>query len=305
LDNVCHTLVGAAFARARIAKPVPLAAATAMLAANLPDVDVLVFASSVPSVAFRRGWTHGALAQAVLPAAFAVVMWLAARSRRPSMSAQADRPPLGPFLVLSYAGVISHVFLDYLNNYGVRLLMPFSGQWFYGDTLFIIDPWLWGLFGAAAFLSRKAGPGPGRAFLLIAAVYIAAMMVSASLARQRAIDAWRREHSSEPRAIMVGPVPVNPLRKHVIVDEGDRYRTGTLQWLPSAVNFADMTVRKNDGHAAVARARTDPSVAAILVWSRFPFWEIEPADGGLQVTVRDMRFASLRRGGFSATATVR
>ncbi len=38
-----------------------------------------------------------------------------------------------------------------LHPHGVsqsRLLMPFNDTWFYGDTLFIIDPWVWLLAGA-------------------------------------------------------------------------------------------------------------------------------------------------------------
>ena len=31
----------------------------------------------------------------------------------------------------------------FLNTYGTRLLEPFSHRWFYGDTLFIMDPWIW------------------------------------------------------------------------------------------------------------------------------------------------------------------
>ena len=31
--------------------------------------------------------------------------------------------------------------------------MPFSGQWFYGDALFVIDPWFWLVVGGAAFLT--------------------------------------------------------------------------------------------------------------------------------------------------------
>jgi inner membrane protein len=42
--------------------------------------------------------------------------------------------------------------MDWTNNYGVRLLLPWSGKWFYGDLVFIVDPFLWLLFGAAAFL---------------------------------------------------------------------------------------------------------------------------------------------------------
>ncbi len=30
--------------------------------------------------------------------------------------------------------------MDWLNSYGVRLLMPFSNRWFYGDALYIVDP---------------------------------------------------------------------------------------------------------------------------------------------------------------------
>ena len=130
----------------------PFGSATLMITANLPDVDVFVFATSVPSVAFRRGWTHGIVAQVLLPILFAAVMMAIERvrpSRDPSVRAR-----WGWLLLLSYVGVLSHVGLDLLNNYGVRLLMPFSNHWFYGDTLFIADPWLWAALGAGLWLAR-------------------------------------------------------------------------------------------------------------------------------------------------------
>ena len=63
MDNLCHTLVGAAIGHAGLRRTTRLASATLMIAANLPDLDVLVLATDMPSVAFRRGWTHGVLAQ--------------------------------------------------------------------------------------------------------------------------------------------------------------------------------------------------------------------------------------------------
>ena len=45
--------------------------------------------------------------------------------------------------------MLTHPVLDWLNNYGIRLLMPFSPRWFYGDAVFIIDPWLWLALGGA------------------------------------------------------------------------------------------------------------------------------------------------------------
>src|SRR5690349_11617106 len=65
MDNVCHTLVGAALGEAGLKRGTRLGLVTLMIASNLPDLDVLVFLTSTPSVAFRRGWTHGVLAQAV------------------------------------------------------------------------------------------------------------------------------------------------------------------------------------------------------------------------------------------------
>src|SRR5204863_1442164 len=83
MDNVCHTLVGAAFGESGLKRRTAFGNATLMISANIPDIDVFVFATRTPSVAFRRGWTHGVLAQALLPIALTGVMWLIARRWRP------------------------------------------------------------------------------------------------------------------------------------------------------------------------------------------------------------------------------
>ena len=58
MDNICHTLVGAALAEAGLKRRTALGSATLMIAANFPDIDVI----AVPlghSLGFRRGITHG------------------------------------------------------------------------------------------------------------------------------------------------------------------------------------------------------------------------------------------------------
>ena len=303
MDNVCHTLVGAACARAGLVRPLRHGAVTSMVAANLPDLDVLVFATGLPSVAFRRGWTHGVVAQVVLP--FLLAVAVAALGSRRTKHPRGTYADLGPLLVLSYVGVLSHVFLDYLNTYGVRLLMPFSGRWFYGDAVFIVDPWLWLAFGAAFVTGRRGAVRHCRLWLLIAALYIGGMLTSAAVARRFVAAEWIRLHGAPAAALMVGPAPVNPLRKAIIVDAGDHYRTGSFSWLPRRLHLDPVRVAKNDEHPAVGAARAHPPVAAILVWARFPFWDISGTQDGWHVTIRDMRFASMRRGGFSASAVVR
>src|SRR5262245_22854613 len=132
MDNLCHTLTGAALGEAGLKRRTSYGNATLMIAANLPDIDVLIFLTGSTGFAFRRGWTRGILAQALLPLVLASVMWGIGRARRRDVR-------FGWLLALSYVGVASHVFLDYLNNYGVRLLAPFDWTWFYGDAVFIAD----------------------------------------------------------------------------------------------------------------------------------------------------------------------
>jgi inner membrane protein len=290
MDNICHTLVGAACSEAGLKRTTRFAAPVLMVAANLPDVDVLAFLSDVPAVAIRRGWTHGVLAQALLPPVFTGAVLLLDRVWRPQRGGPSARAL--PLLALSYIGVLSHVFLDWLNTYGVRLLMPFSPRWFHGDSVFIVDPWLWLVFGAGVFVARRrAAFTAARVALIVAAVYIGAMVWSARAARAAVIDAWVRERGSPPQALMVGPVPANPLRKSIIVDGGTFYERGSFAWWPARVAFDGRRVERRADEPAVARARAQDAVMrAVLIWARFPYYEVEPVDGGTRVTLRDMRF---------------
>jgi hypothetical protein len=86
---------------------------------------------------------------------------------------------------------------------------------------------------------------------------------------------------------------VTPLQRQVIIDAGDRYETGMFTWQPRNVRFDRRAVPKNDTDPRVAIARSAPNVRAFLVWSRFPFWALQPDVGGTRVTVGDMRFSNV------------
>jgi inner membrane protein len=301
VDNVCHTLVGLAVGQAGLKRKTALAMPTLAIAANLPDIDVLVFTTDIPSVAFRRGITHGVPAQILLPVALAGVMWLIGRRH-----ADSSGPParFGSLLALSAIGILTHVYMDLLNTYGVRLLSPFSEHWFYGDAVFIVDVWLWLMLGAGAWLARRSRPRYAAAALACATLYIAAMVLSAQAARTIVLDAWVARTGQAPAALMVGPVPLTPFRRTVIVDAGDRYFEGSFRWLPARVVFESDGTPKNDRLPAVNAARMEPEVHGILVWSRFPVWQIREVAGGTEVRLRDMRFKGIDRGGFTAAVIV-
>lgn len=289
MDNLCHTLVGVTLAQSAFKERTGRAVLTGAIAANLPDLDVLVFLTDTPSVAFRRGITHGVPAQILLPLALtATIWWLHRRDRRGALPVR-----FVPLLALSYLGVLTHVYMDLLNTYGVRLLSPASQQWFYGDSIFIVDIALWLILGAGAALTRwRRVTTWARAAVIVAVLYIAGMVTSARMARTLVVEAWTRSTGTPPHALMVGPRPLSLLRKDVIVDAGDRYYEGTFRWLPTIIHFETTSTPKNTQIPEAIAAREDPRVRAFLLWSRFPFWEVRDTATAREVRLGDMRFKS-------------
>ena len=154
MDPLTHTLVGASLAQTRFGR-VRLGTATCVIGANLPDIDAATyFLGGDLALGFRRGWTHGVLAMVVLPPLLAWVMHQVdqVRCRR---TPAATPVPVGQLVGLSYVAMLTHSPLDWMNTYGIRLLMPFDGRWFYGDALFIVDPWVWLLLGTIALLAHS------------------------------------------------------------------------------------------------------------------------------------------------------
>jgi inner membrane protein len=153
MDNLTHSLVGLAAAKAGLEKLSPGATTLCVLAANSPDADIvaLIFGGRWTFLQHHRGISHsivGAFALALaLPLIFYLGDWLLARARHRVCSIR-----LPGLLVASFVATATHPLLDWTNNYGVRFLLPWNPKWFYGDFVFIIDPFLWIILGGAAFL---------------------------------------------------------------------------------------------------------------------------------------------------------
>lgn len=152
MDNLTHSLVGLAAAKAGLERLSPGATVVCVLAANAPDSDILAtLGGRWFYLEHHRGITHsiiGTLALAfLLPVIFYYGDWLIARWRGRQRSVR--------FMGLLLASVLmsfSHPLLDWTNNYGVRPFLPWNGRWFYGDLVFIVDPWIWLVVGGAVFL---------------------------------------------------------------------------------------------------------------------------------------------------------
>ncbi len=152
MDNLTHSLIGLAAAKAGLEKLSPGATSLCVLAANIPDADVVTLIwGRWTYLHHHRGITHsvaGTVTLALfLPLVFYFVDKLIARIRK-----RAPVIRLRGLLIASLLVTATHPFMDWTNNYGVRPLLPWSSRWFYGDFIFIIDPFIWLILGGAVFL---------------------------------------------------------------------------------------------------------------------------------------------------------
>jgi membrane-bound metal-dependent hydrolase YbcI (DUF457 family) len=128
--NTTHTLAGFAVARMGGEKWGRYAIATAVIAANLPDIDSIAgFWGTAAYLDHHRGITHSLIGVPILSLLLSALMYFFS----------------GNFLktfAVALLAMATHPALGYLNPYGLRPFLPMNGTWYYGDTLFIFDPYL-------------------------------------------------------------------------------------------------------------------------------------------------------------------
>jgi inner membrane protein len=164
MDNITHTLVGVALGHAFASRScdradtggvAPIQKAqkailwTAIIGSNLPDIDVAInpFLNNrhLAGLLQHRGYTHSFLA---LPLFAFIAAWVGARVSGSRVTRR--------LYWIGALAVFLHIAADYLNDYGVHPLSPFLNRWFYGDTLFILEPAIWLAILPLAFMKARS-----------------------------------------------------------------------------------------------------------------------------------------------------
>ena len=140
MDNLTHTLVGAVLGRMGLKRLSPRAMPALIVAANLPDIDSFVAPLIRAGSARRPPRLHPRHRRPRRRCLLGSRNRLAWERLRPCKEGPLK---LGGLLLVCFLGALSHPLLDFITTYGTRLLEPFSHRWFYGDTFFIVDPWIW------------------------------------------------------------------------------------------------------------------------------------------------------------------
>ncbi len=296
MDNLTHSMVGALVGQLGLKKKTGLAIPTLILAANLPDIDAacLFWLDGDQHLGFRRGITHGPIAMLVLPvllwgAMLAFDGWQTRRGTRPAARLPIDKAWL---LSLAYIGCLSHPALDWLNNYGIRLREPFSSRWFYGDSIFIIDLWVWVALGLSLWLSlrrERAGAAhwtrPAWVGFFAVCGYIFANGLITGAAERMGKDALVAGGHREP-LVVASPPPLTFWRRDIFWRTADRYGAGSFT--PGVGGTIDLSGRPTgmDDARLPLWLMGDPNARAFLFWARMP---VAQRDGDA-ILLRDQRF---------------
>ncbi len=293
MEPVTHFLTGACLARAGFNRRTAYATLAMTLAAEAPDLDVLWgIHGPVAALEHHRGITHTFLGAPFIALAVTgfVFLWhrLRKRSRKPiqavESTANSAPPPRWTLIWLfSLVAALSHLLLDFTNDYGLRPFFPFNPHWYAWDTVFIVEPlMLLALFGAlimpAIFGLTDSEIGArrqrfrGRGWAIAALVFIAILYAVRNAEHQRAINLLRAQSFSEPAIRLAAtPYPINPFHWHGLIETADFFQTASVDTHGDTVDTdADEILYKPPVTMATQAAKRSYLGRIYLDWSSWP-----------------------------------
>jgi inner membrane protein len=312
LEPITHFLTGACLGRAGLNRTTALATATVTLAAEAPDLDVFGnFKGPVFGFAHHRGFTHSFLGLFLVSALVVGFIYLIWRLRGRKIKNPELPPRWGLLFLYAYLAGLTHILLDFTNNYGVRPFWPFSEKWYSWDIVFIADPVLV-LFLLAGLLLpaffglidedmgvRSKGP-KGRIGAILALLGVVAVWGVRDYEHRRAVNALKAYvyDKAEPIRASAYPNWWNPFSWNGVVETQDFYATTLVDSLQPEVDpNAEMQILYKPQETPVTLAAKNSRLGrAYLDWAQYPITETEPIESphpGYIVRFMDLRFSSL------------
>ena len=305
MDNLTHTLTAIAMSQAGLRRFTPHATITLIAASNLPDLDIVAgFKGSITYLEHHRGITHSLVGVTGLALVLALLIFSSSSLLLRSHTKPLRKTRFLPLLGVCWAGTASHLLLDFTNSYGVRPLLPFSGEWYAWDIMFIVDPLVILVLTASLTLpallrmvaeevgERKARYSWGPALGLI---FIALLWSLRGASHRHAMDMLRAYSYTQEAPLNIGVFPsaANPFLWNGVVETSSSFHTLSVNTLTSSIDINHSRVfHKAGSHPALDHAQNTHMVEAFSDFARFPWVTIRDQPNGYEVKVRDLRFFS-------------
>jgi inner membrane protein len=311
MDPITHLMTGACLARAGFNRKAAYATVAMTLAAEAPDLDTL-WSIKGPIAAFQhhRGWTHTFLGIPFEAAIVVGAIWLFHRwrTRRPNPG----KPPRAPIrwgllYCFSLVALLSHLFLDWTNNYGLRPFFPFNPHWYAGSFIFIFEPGLFlillvalvapslfGLIGSEVGARRPAFRGRGWAIAGLLAMV--ALWTFRFVEHRNALQLAQTGDYNGASVLRVAadPYPINPFHWQTVVETPQFYQISSADTFNNTIPTTDRAdiIYKPPTTLATLVAKQTWLGEIYLDWSQYPVVTDTGTnpDGITAVTFTDLRF---------------
>jgi inner membrane protein len=319
LEPLTHFLTGACLSRAGLNRKTGLATLTLVLAAEAPDVDIAGLAGgSLSYFQHHRGFTHtllgapfvAALALVVVYAIYRIMQW---RGR-------GTKVPVNWKVLYLYAlmSAFLHIFLDFMNSYGVRPFAPFLPRWYSWDIVSLIDPTmllvlflglvtpsLLGLITDEVGVKKQQFRGRGGAWFALTCLVL--VIVARDIGHRRALSAMQSVEYRNQEAIRLSAfaprMTVNPFAWTGVVETQNFFAVMRVDSLSGEVDTQNkMLIRYKPEETPVTLAAKNSRLGRVFLdWAQYPIVETEPVMSsrgyqvitGYQVQFVDLRFTSL------------
>jgi inner membrane protein len=286
MEPVTHFLTGACLGRSGFNRKTAYATLAMTLAAEAPDLDILWgFRGPVAAFQHHRGITHTLVAAPAVALVTTGFVWLVHRFRR---KGPVIPPRWALIWLFALIADLSHLLLDFTNNYGLRPFFPFNPHWYAWSIVFIVDPWMFlALLGALVIpailgladreIGARKKPFRGRGWAIAALSFMVLWWGLRNAERAHALELVNSgSHTKEP-VIRTAAQPhmLDPFRWHAIMETRDYFQTAQVSTIEDRVDtdeYADV-LYKPPITSAVAAAKQSYLGRVYLDWSQWPVVE--------------------------------
>ncbi len=345
MEPVTHVLTGACLARAGFNRRAAYATFAMAAAAELPDIDSLwAFRGPVEAFQHHRGITHTFLG-IPFEAAFIVLVLYGVHRWRAARHAKRARPaPVGDHVAIErpltaapvrwgllygfcIVALLSHLLLDYTNNYGLRPFYPFNPHWYAASIVFIFDPLIFALLlmglimppifrliGAEVGARRQPFAGTGwprvalflivvlwgvrwiehdRAMQLAMAQSMEAPPPPESAQQEAAPDSASQQNAQPlPRYLsaqraLANPDPLSIFRWYTVTDFGPVYQLERVDTRQQTIEATEGTYSVPQRSPALIAAEASALGRAYLDWSPMPILSVDNSRAAVEQALGD------------------
>jgi inner membrane protein len=300
--------------RAGLNRKTALATLTLTLAAEAPDLDVLgSIRGSAFGFAHHRGFTHSFLGVPLDALAVVGIVYLIWRLRGRKLKDPKLPPRWGVLFLYACLAGLSHILLDFTNNYGVRPFWPFSEKWYSWDIVFILEPvmlalLILGLIVPALFglIDKEIGArrhgSRGRVAATLALVGIVFLWGLRDYEHRRAISALqsRSYNGADPIRASAYPKYIDPFHWDGVVETPAFFALAPVNSLTPEVDpEGRLEIRYKPEETPITLAAKNSYVGRrFLDWAQYPIAETEtlqPPQQGWIVIFQDLRYSGVLR----------